>query len=126
METGSVPQCSDYGTFHEVIGCNYEGCSLGCCPSHSIYVLGVGGGFWCLRHKDNISLDSEYSIINRPLGAARTYCVTCYTEVWPENYVLASKLSEPPLRQALRAAREGHHRSRYFQLLGAYSRSKKP
>eukprot|EP00971_Amphidinium_carterae_P327868 6459445-Amphidinium_carterae.1 len=36
MEKGSVPQCSECGTFHEVIGCNYEGCSLGWCPSHSI------------------------------------------------------------------------------------------
>eukprot|EP00971_Amphidinium_carterae_P007743 153350-Amphidinium_carterae.1 len=85
MNPDHLPSCAFCGTFHEVVGCNYEGCSLGWCPSHLIYVSGVGGGFWCLKHKDNIPLEHEYSIIQRPLGCARTYCVTCHTEVWPTN-----------------------------------------
>eukprot|EP00971_Amphidinium_carterae_P065209 1292352-Amphidinium_carterae.2 len=83
MTPGQLPACAKCGTYHEVVGCNYEGCLLGWCPSHAIYVSGLEGGFWCLRHKDNIPLENEFSIIERPLGFARTYCVTCSTEVWP-------------------------------------------
>eukprot|EP00971_Amphidinium_carterae_P041088 806987-Amphidinium_carterae.1 len=45
MNPDHVPACGFCGTYHEVVGCNYEGCSLGWCPSHGIYVSGVGGGF---------------------------------------------------------------------------------
>eukprot|EP00971_Amphidinium_carterae_P017841 351429-Amphidinium_carterae.1 len=48
MNPDHLPACAFCGTYHEVVGCNYEGCSLGWCPSHGIYVSGVGGGFWCL------------------------------------------------------------------------------
>eukprot|EP00971_Amphidinium_carterae_P325334 6455550-Amphidinium_carterae.3 len=88
MTPSHLPTCAKCGTYHEVVGCNYEGCSLGWCPSHGIYVSGLGGGFWCLRHKDNIPLEHEYSIIERPLGSARTYCMTCSTEVWPSANIL--------------------------------------
>eukprot|EP00971_Amphidinium_carterae_P301409 5988791-Amphidinium_carterae.1 len=74
-----LPSCGFCGTFYKVVGCNNEGCSLGWYPSHGIYVSGVGC-FWCLKHKDNIPLEHEYSITQRPLGCARTFCVTCHTE----------------------------------------------
>eukprot|EP00971_Amphidinium_carterae_P302630 6013250-Amphidinium_carterae.2 len=69
----------------DVVGCNFEGCNNYWCPSHAIYASRVGGGFWCVKHKDNIPLDGSHSLINQAICHARVYCCTCKREVWPSN-----------------------------------------
>eukprot|EP00971_Amphidinium_carterae_P055434 1092692-Amphidinium_carterae.1 len=80
-----LPSCGFVERIMKWLAATMKDVLLDRCPSHGIYVLGVEEGFWCLKHKDNIPLEHEYFIIQRPLGCAKTYCLTCHTEVWPTN-----------------------------------------